>query len=194
MRIKKVRKQIDLPSTEKEIKMQMGEFLQVGCSQQLLRFCMPNEFKHRWHVIGSFIIHNSVLLSWRTWVPYLWPQRMLLCTPSEMQAQFPWLTPSDLTQLRNFLLLLHCIQCSICVFPILGVFDTHGDLWEHNLMYNELSCRVSPTLTMTCLFSIHTAKPIMWWASAVSHRFWAQIVTDAVFRNVHLQDWLSGCT
>lgn len=28
-RIKKVRKQIDLPSTEKEIKMQMGEFLQV---------------------------------------------------------------------------------------------------------------------------------------------------------------------
>jgi uncharacterized protein YlxW (UPF0749 family) len=29
-RIKKVRKQIDLPSTEKEIKMQMGEFLQVG--------------------------------------------------------------------------------------------------------------------------------------------------------------------
>jgi hypothetical protein len=47
-RIKKVRKQIDLPSTEKEIKMQMGEFLQVGCSQQLLRFYLPNEFKDRW--------------------------------------------------------------------------------------------------------------------------------------------------
>lgn len=31
-RIQKVRKQIDLPSTEDEIKMQMGEFLQVGPS------------------------------------------------------------------------------------------------------------------------------------------------------------------
>jgi hypothetical protein len=29
-RIKKVRKEIDRPSTEKEIKMQMAEFLQVG--------------------------------------------------------------------------------------------------------------------------------------------------------------------
>jgi hypothetical protein len=29
-RIKKVRKEIDRPSTEKEIKLQMGEFLQVG--------------------------------------------------------------------------------------------------------------------------------------------------------------------
>jgi hypothetical protein len=37
-RIKKVRKQIDLPTTEKEIKMQMGEFLQVGKALQLLIF------------------------------------------------------------------------------------------------------------------------------------------------------------
>jgi hypothetical protein len=34
-RIKKVRKQIDLPSTEKEIKMQMGEFLQVDKTLRL---------------------------------------------------------------------------------------------------------------------------------------------------------------
>lgn len=63
MRIKKVRKQIDLPSTEKEIKMQMGEFLQVGCSQLLLRFCLPDEFSHRGHVVSGFIIHNCVSLS-----------------------------------------------------------------------------------------------------------------------------------
>jgi hypothetical protein len=34
-RIKKVRKEIDRPSTEKEIKMQMAEFLQVGRSAAL---------------------------------------------------------------------------------------------------------------------------------------------------------------
>jgi uncharacterized protein YlxW (UPF0749 family) len=36
-RIKKVHKEIDRPSTEKEIKMQMGEFLQVGRHAALFR-------------------------------------------------------------------------------------------------------------------------------------------------------------
>lgn len=36
-RIKKVRKEIDRPSTEKEIKMQMSEFLQVGRPAALFR-------------------------------------------------------------------------------------------------------------------------------------------------------------
>jgi hypothetical protein len=58
-RIKKVRKQIDLPSTEKEIKMQMGEFLQVGCSQQLLTFCLSNKYSFKEFHYPQF--HLSVM-------------------------------------------------------------------------------------------------------------------------------------
>jgi hypothetical protein len=76
-RIKKVRKQIDLSSTEKEIKMQMGEFLQVRWTQQALSCCSPDEYRHRWLIIRASIIYSSTSVSWTqtstvslTWLSY----------------------------------------------------------------------------------------------------------------------------